>query len=335
MAVLSFAEQAKDSKAVIFGLSGKTLTPDEKAFFKGANPFGFILFARNCETPAQVRGLTDDLRETVGRECPILIDQEGGRVQRLKPPQWRAFPPARQFGEKAEENLEQALENLRFNTLQMADELREIGVNVNCTPVMDVLFPETHEIIGDRAFGTDPALIGRLGVSVCRHYLAAGITPVIKHIPGHGRACSDSHLELPVVDTPLTELQETDFVPFQIAAQSDVGDAVWAMSAHVVYSAIDPDHPASTSSKIIHDIIRKEIGFNGLLVSDDLDMKALDAYGDAGDKARAVLDAGCDIALHCSGNLKDMQKIAKNCPQIGSESLKRLQKAAQSSNMAA
>ena len=325
--------------AAIYALSGPSLNEDEKSFFKDASPLGFILFnkngARNIESPAQLRALTDSLRDLTGRDCPILIDQEGGRVQRLKPPQWRAFPPALTFGETALENLDHALEDLRFNTLQMAEELKDAGINVNCTPVLDILFPEAHDIIGDRSFGTDPDLIGRLGLSVCRHYLAAGITPIIKHIPGHGRALADSHKDLPVVDTPHAELSKTDFKPFKILADSDVGNAVWAMSAHVVYSDLDAKHPASTSSKIITDVIRGEIGFDGILVSDDLDMHALEAYGDLGARTRAVIEAGCDIALHCSGNLADMQKVAENCPKLSAKALKRLQTSANSSTMAA
>lgn len=325
--------------AAIYALSGPSLTEDEKEFFKDADPLGFILFnkkgAKNIETPAQVRALTDSLRDLTGRDCPILIDQEGGRVQRLKPPQWRAFPPALSFGEAALDNLDDALEDLRFNTLQMADELKDIGVNVNCTPVLDILFPDAHDIIGDRSFGTDPDLVGRLGISVCRHYLAAGITPVIKHIPGHGRALADSHLDLPVVDTPHAELSKTDFKPFKILAESDVGNAVWAMSAHVVYSDLDADHPASTSAKVIGDVIRNEIGFDGILVSDDLDMHALQAYGDLSERTKAVIEAGCDIALHCSGNMKDMKKVAENCPKLSAKALKRLQNVKNSSTMAA
>lgn len=186
-----FKDVPKDSKAVIFSLSGPEVTPEEAALFSAAKPLGFILFdkpgARNIQNPAQLKALTDSLKDCVGWDCPVLIDQEGGRVQRMKAPHWRAYPPGKMFGDQAvEESLEAALESIRFNTLQMADDLVEAGINVNCTPVLDLVFPGAHEIIGDRAFGSDPALAGRLGLSLCRHYLAAGITPVIKHIPGHG-----------------------------------------------------------------------------------------------------------------------------------------------------
>lgn len=295
---------------VIFSVEGRVLSTSERDFFRDARPFGFILFARNCETPEQVRRLTDDLKEAVGRDCPILIDQEGGRVQRLKPPFWRAYPPMRHFGEMAESDPEKALADLRFTILQMAEELLAAGVNADCAPVLDVLAADTHDVIGDRAFSCDPQIVGRLGVSVCRNFLAAGITPIIKHLPGHGRATLDSHKALPRVATPLSVLDAVDFEPFRIVAQSDIGGAVWGMAAHVVYEAIDPEHPSSVSSKVIGEIIRGRIGFGGLLLSDDLDMQALDRYGGPAARARAVLEAGCDVALYCAGDLAVMQEIS-------------------------
>lgn len=331
----SFADGAEKALAVIFSLSGPKLTSKEKSFFKESNPLGFILFGRNCETPEQLEALNKDLKDALGRDCPILIDQEGGRIQRLKPPVWREYPAADMFGARAENDMDRALEDLRFNTLQMAEDLRGAGINVNCTPVVDVLAPETHEVIGDRAFSEKPEIVSRLGLSVCRHYLAAGITPVIKHIPGHGRAAADSHKELPVVDTPRALLEKTDFRPFKEIAASDVGSAVWAMTAHVVYSAIDPDHPATTSKKLIDDVIRGHMGFNGILLSDALDMEGLAAYGDVSGRMNAVLDAGCDLALHCTGKLQEMQKIAESVPKLGEKALKRLQKAGEFRKLAA
>ncbi len=325
---------AKDAKAAIFSVEGAVLSDAEKAFFMQANPFGFILFARNCKTPDQLRALTDDLKQSVGRDCPILIDQEGGRVQRLKPPGWRTYFPAKIFGDLARASMPQALDDVRFVTLQMAGELRDAGVNVNCAPVLDVLTPDTHDAIGDRAFSNDPEIVARLGLSVCRNLLAAGITPVIKHLPGHGRATMDSHKDLPHIDAALVQLSN-DFKPFQDIVASDIAPAIWGMAAHIVYDQIDPALPSSISPTIITEIIRGEIGFDGLLLSDDLDMEALSAHGDVADRAVKTLDAGCDIALYCAGKLPDMQKIAESVPNLSDEALKRLQRAAEFSKMAA
>ncbi|MFN3701108.1 MAG: beta-N-acetylhexosaminidase [Alphaproteobacteria bacterium] len=324
------------SAAIIYGLSGLTLTPDERSFFTECNPYGFILFKRNCDTPEQIRALTNALRDLLGRDCPILIDQEGGRVQRMNAPNWRAYPPARLFGEMAEQQtLDKALTDLRFNTLQMIEDLQACGITVNCTPVADILIPEAHDVIGDRAFSEDPAITARLALSVCRHYVQCAMNPIMKHIPGHGRALADSHLELPVVDTPQDVLERTDFVPFREIARSDVGHAVWAMTAHVIYSALDKAYPATISPHIIGEIIRKSMGFEGVLVSDDLDMKALSRYGSPADMALASLEAGCDLALHCSGNLQDMLKIAEKLPKISEISRKRLQKSLEFRKLAA
>lgn len=326
----------RNASAIIYGLSGFSLSEKEKAFFKEANPFGFILFKRNCESPEQVLNLTNALRDLMGRNCPILIDQEGGRVQRLNVPHWRAYPNARQFGEMAEnESMDAALDALRFNSLQMIDDLKACGINVNCTPVADVLAPETHDVIGDRAFSDNPSVVSRLALSVCRHYLNCGVTPIIKHIPGHGRAAADSHLELPVVETDAATLMASDFKPFADISKSEVGQSVWAMSAHVIYSALDADKPATISKGIIEKTIRADIGFEGVLISDDLDMKALAPYGDQAEMALASIQAGCDVALHCSGDMGVMQKIAANTPKISKKSLNRLQIAASSRKVAA
>ncbi|MCC7304877.1 MAG: beta-N-acetylhexosaminidase [Alphaproteobacteria bacterium] len=324
-----------DCLAAIFSLSGPVLTDREKSFFKDSNPFGFILFGRNCKDPAQIKKLNAELKELMGRDCPILIDQEGGRVQRLKPPLWRAYPPMRQFGEMAESDMDHALDALRFTILQIAEELKDAGFNVNCAPVLDVLTPETHEAIGDRAFSSDPAIVSRLGLSVCRNLLAAGITPVIKHIPGHGRAKLDSHHALPVLDVRREDLEKSDFRPFKEIAASDVAPAVWGMAAHIVFKGIDNDRPATISAPVIQDIIRSHMGFEGLLLTDDLDMKALDAFGDPARRAELALEAGCDVALYCSGNLKDMEKIAESVPKLGARALKCLQKAEEFRKLAA
>jgi beta-N-acetylhexosaminidase len=328
-------EFSVDTLPVIFSLKGLELSDGERAFFKDSNPLGFILFGRNCETPEQLRALTDSLRDLLGRNCPVLIDQEGGRVQRLQPPIWRGYPSMQHFGAKAEVDMEDALSGLRYVILQLAEELREAGISVDCAPVMDVLSAATHEAIGDRAFSEDPEIVSRLGLSVCRNLLSAGITPVIKHIPGHGRAASDSHKELPRVETQVAALKDSDFKPFRDIASSDVAASVWGMTSHVLYRDIDPDHPASVSSTVIKDVIRGEIGFDGLLLSDDLDMKALDAYGDIAARTDAALKAGCDVALYCWAELDVMEKIAKTVPKISQEAQKRLQKAAKSSKLAA
>ena len=329
-----FADGTDDSLAVILSLSGTVLTGDERAFFKDADPLGFILFERNCETPEQLVALTGELREVLGRECPILIDQEGGRVQRLKPPVWRGYVAAQLFGAEAESDMEKALSDLRFTTLQMAEDLRGAGINVNCTPVLDVLTPETHDAIGDRAFSDKAEIVARLGLSVCRHYLASGITPVIKHMPGHGRATSDSHKDLPRVSASLEELRQ-DFLPFREIAAADVAPAVWGMMAHVVYEAIDSEHPASVSPKVIDEVVREQIGFDGFLLSDDLDMEALAAYGDIPARVGATIEAGCDAALYCWADLKVMEKIAESVPKINAKARQRLQKSAEYIRLAA
>ncbi len=314
MDVLSHANAPK---AAIFSLSGLTLSKDEEALFKEANPFGFILFGRNCENREQLHALTDRLREVTGREdVPILIDQEGGRVQRLKPPVWHQYPPMKKFGDEAEQSLDSAVADLRYLMIRLCKDLHDVGVNANCAPVMDVLNAATHDVIGDRAFSDDPDIVARLGLCACHAMISAGVQPIMKHIPGHGRGNADSHLELPVVDTPLAELEMTDFAPFREVAQSNIGARVWAMMAHITYSAIDPDHVATCSPQVIQGVIRGSIGFDGLLMGDDLDMKALDRYGDITRRAELSLEAGCDVVLYCSGKLEDMDKLANVVPAM-------------------
>lgn len=319
-----FSVQAENAFACIFSLSGHILTDSERSLFRSCNPLGFILFKRNIDTPDQTRRLVQSLKEAVGRDCPILIDQEGGRVQRLNPPHWRGFPPMKQFGDLYNTSSDKALEDLRFNTLRLAEELIDLGVNVDCAPVLDILTDGAHDIVGDRAFSSDPDIVARLGVSVCRHFLHSGVTPIIKHIPGHGRAKADSHLALPRVDTPYEVLSNTDFSPFRSIACSDIGRHVWAMTAHIVFDCIDANHPVSVSECAIHDVIRGDIGFEGVLIADDLDMKALDCYGSASDKALASLNAGCDLALYCSGDLSAMEDLARDLPLLRQDSLLRL-----------
>ncbi len=305
-------------KAVIFGLSGPALTPAESRFFKAQDPLGFILFARNAPDPVRLHALTDALRTLVGRDCPILIDQEGGRVQRLGPPHWPAWPAAQVFGDLMLQSPEKAIKLLRLSTRQIAETLKESGITVNCAPVLDVLRPETHGVIGNRSFGDDPGLVATLGAVVCETFLEAGIRPIIKHIPGHGRAKSDSHHELPVVDAPLERLEAGDFSPFRALSEKPYAPLLWAMTAHVIYAAFDPARPATLSGTVISRAIRGSIGFPGLLLSDDLAMKALDPYGDMGERAQSAIEAGCDVALHCSGEREDMARIAERVPDLPS-----------------
>jgi len=288
----------------IFGCAGKELGAAERAFFARTQPLGFILFARNCETPDQIRALVADLRASVGRaDAPVLIDQEGGRVARLKPPQWRAAPAAERFGALADRNRGAGLEAARINSHLIGRELAALGIDVDCAPVLDLRLPGAHDVIGDRAFGGAPQRVADLGRAVCEGLLAAGVLPIVKHIPGHGRATADTHFDLPVVKVSRAELEATDFEPFRLLA-----DMPWAMTAHLVYAAIDPDRPATLSPKVIAEVIRGHIGFDGLLLCDDLSMKAL--KGDLGDLARQALAAGCDIVLHCNGQMDEMTRVA-------------------------
>lgn len=322
-----FSQGAGDALPCIFSVEGMTLSEAEASLFRESDPLGFILFARNCDSPEQVLALTASLKEVVGRDCPVLIDQEGGRVQRLKPPHWRKYQPMRYFGDLYLDNPDKALEELRFETLRLAEELVEVGVNVDCAPVLDLFFEGAHDIIGDRAFCDEPEIVARLGLSVCRHFLDAGITPIIKHIPGHGRAYADSHLELPCVQADYNDLAALDFAPFRDIAGSDVGASVWAMTAHIKYPAIDKNDPVSLSGGAIKDVIRGDIGFDGVLICDDLDMKALDSYGSVSEKAISALEAGCDLGLYCAGEFDQMQELAENLPKISAQSLNRLGRA--------
>jgi len=309
--------------AVIFGIAGERLTPEEKNFFKQANPLGFILFARNCKEPEQIKKLVAELHECVGREAPVLIDQEGGRVQRLKPPTWKQYPPSKQFGETFARDFAKGRNSLKENTAAISADLNALGINVNCAPVLDVLCPETHDAIGDRAFSADPEMVAALGSAVAEEYLDNGIIPVIKHIPGQGRAALDSHKDLPHVDATVAEMRQTDFLPFKRILTKVFSEAVWGMVSHIVYKDIDPNAPASCSRKVIHDTIRKDIGFKGLLLSDDICMGALDVMGDAGARADKALRAGCDVVLHCNGNMDEMRKVASRAQKMTNEAVVR------------
>jgi beta-N-acetylhexosaminidase len=308
--------------AVILGCGALTVSDWERDFFARTNPLGFILFLRNCQSPAQVRALVADLRGCVGRpDAPVLIDQEGGRVTRLKPPHWRAAPAAARFGEMAVADLSRACEAARINAGLLAAEVRDLGISVDCVPLLDLPAAGADRVIGDRAFASDPELVAALGRAVCEGMLAGGVMPVVKHMPGHGRATVDSHHALPVVDTPRGELEATDFRPFAALA-----DAPWGMTAHVVYSAIDPREPATTSRTVIDDIIRGFIGFDGVLVSDDLSMQAL--QGGLAERAAAALAAGCDVALHCNGKAEEMTAVAEGTAPLTAQAERRLAAAA-------
>jgi beta-N-acetylhexosaminidase len=318
MAEIEATGRPDQPRAVIFGCSGPSLTTDERRFFSDASPAGFILFERNCREPRQVMQLVAELKEiTGGARTPVLIDQEGGRVQRLKPPHWRDAPPASVFGRLAENDLALGLEAVELNARLIAAELTALGINVDCAPVVDVPGPDAHDVIGERAFGDDPETVAALGRAAAEGFLAMGVLPVIKHIPGHGRALADSHQELPVVDAAAEDLQASDFHPFQA-----LKDMPWAMTAHVIYQALDRDHPATTSETVIAKTIRGDIGFAGVLVSDDIGMKALTGPYDG--RAAAVLAAGCDLVLHCSGDLAEMEAAAAGAGPVGPETVARL-----------
>ncbi len=305
---------------IFFGLGGPVLTTDERALFTANPPAGFILFKRNVVDRAQVKALTDSLRNIAGRaDVPILIDQEGGRVARLQPPEWPAFPAGAAFDILYEKAPMTAIEAARVNAQALGIMLAELGINVNCLPLLDVRQPGAHDIIGDRALGSEPLRVAALGRAVLDGLAAAGCVGVIKHMPGHGRALADSHKELPVVVASADEL-ETDLAPF-IA----LNHAPMAMTAHVVYTAWDVSHCATLSPKIVQTIIRGRIGFDGLLMSDDLGMKALG--GNYGARARAVLGAGVDIILHCSGDYAEMQAVSAAAGAMSDAAAERLARA--------
>jgi beta-N-acetylhexosaminidase len=307
-------------QAIIYALSGPALTDAERGFFRDADPAGYILFARNCVDRTQMRRLTDELRNLDGRDdLPILIDQEGGRVARMKPPEWPAFPPAEAFARLYEKGPMSAIEAARANAQAIALLLREVGVNVDCLPLLDVRQPGATDIIGDRALGAAPMQVAALGRAVLEGLKAGGAVGVVKHMPGHGRALVDSHKALPVVDAS-EEALEIDIEPFRTLAWAPMG-----MTAHVVYTAWDAARAGSLSPTVIHDIVRGRIGFDGFLMSDDLGMHALS--GSQADRALAVLAAGCDVGLHCTGDMAEMEEIAGVVPALSEEGAARLARA--------
>ncbi|HTJ65787.1 MAG TPA: beta-N-acetylhexosaminidase [Alphaproteobacteria bacterium] len=305
---MSGKDEAARPRAVIFGCAGLKLGADERRFFAETDPLGFILFRRNVERPAQVFDLVEELRTSVGRpDAPVLIDQEGGRVARLGPPHWPKLPPARAIGYLAEQDFAAGAAAARASGRVIGAMLAELGIDVACAPVADLLLPETHAVIGDRAYSQDPDLVAKLAIEMAAGLRDAGVTSIIKHIPGHGRATADSHLDLPRIDADFNTLDATDFATFRNASNG----VPWAMVAHCVYNAIDRERPASISPKCI-EVIRDQIGFDGVLIADDIGMKAL--QGTLAENAAATLAAGCDLTLHCSGDLAEMQAIA---PAVG------------------
>ena len=305
---------ARDSRAFICGCKGVALDADERAFMARHQPWGFILFKRNVGTPAQTAALVQSFREIVDRaDAPVLIDQEGGRVQRMGPPFWPKYPAAARFASLADRGRAEQVELARLSARLMAIDLAGVGVNVDCLPVLDVPAPDGHNIIGDRAYADDPASVAMFGRAVADGLIEGGVLPVMKHVPGHGRAGADSHLELPVVHADLASLVAADFAPFRA-----LRDLPMAMTAHVVYTALDPQRPATTSALVIRDVIRGLIGFDGLLLSDDLSMQAL--AGGFAERAAAAFAAGIDIALHCNGDLAEASGVAEVSPVLAGRS---------------
>ena len=303
----------------IFGIAGPSLTADEAAFFKDADPAGYILFGRNCETRDQMRRLTDSVREIRGRDRLIVsIDQEGGRVARMRPPEWSKFPAGEAFARLYEIAPASAIEAIRVNARAMALELAEVGVTVDFHAPFDVRRPETVDAIGDRALGSDPTQVAALGRALLDGMAQAGVVGCLKHMPGHGRATLDTHKELPTVHASVAEL-ESDIEPFRSLSSHPLG-----MSAHIVYEAWDPEHPATLSQTVIRDVIRGKIGFDGLLLTDDIDMEALD--GSIPDRSAAALAAGCDVILNCWAKMDEQQAIATRFPDMTAETAARLDK---------
>jgi beta-N-acetylhexosaminidase len=309
------------SRAFITGVSGLELSADEREFIRAERPWGFILFKRNIDTPAQVSSLVRELREAVGNpDAPVLIDQEGGRVQRLGPPHWPAYPPGAVFGALYDIEPRLGFQAARLSSRLIAADLIDLGVSVDCLPLADVPVDGSDAVIGNRAYGTEPAKVAAIARAVTDGLVEGGVLPVLKHIPGHGRATADSHFRLPTVDTPRQELERTDFAAFQPLA-----DLPMAMTAHVVFSALDPAHPATTSATIINQVIRGVIGFQGLLMSDDVSMNAL--AGTIAERTRAIVNAGCDMVLHCNGKLDEMRDVARETPELTGEALERAKRA--------
>jgi beta-N-acetylhexosaminidase len=310
-----------NSRAFITGVSGPELSAAEREFIRLERPWGFILFKRNIQTPEQVVRLVGELRQAIGDpEAPVLIDQEGGRVQRFGPPHWPVYPPGAVFGVLYDIDRALGLSAARLSARLIAADLIELGVTVDCLPLADVPVAGADAVIGNRAYGTEPSKVAAIARAVTEGLEQGGVLPVLKHIPGHGRATADTHFRLPEVDTSKAELERTDFAAFQPLA-----DLPMAMTAHVVFSALDPAQPATTSATIIQQVIRGVIGFQGLLMSDDVSMNAL--AGSIAERTRAIIAAGCDMVLHCNGDLGEMREVAAETPELSGRALERANRA--------
>ncbi|WP_412772713.1 beta-N-acetylhexosaminidase [Nitrobacter sp.] len=309
------------ARAFITGISGLALTAEERAFLHAERPWGFILFKRNIDDPLQVARLVQDFRETVeDADAPVLIDQEGGRVQRLNLPHWPAYPPGAVFGALYDRDRALGLKAARLSAQLIANDLADLGITVDCLPLADVPASGADAIIGDRAYGTEPDKVVAIARAVTEGLELGGVLPVLKHIPGHGRATADTHLRLPIVDASKNDLEAVDFAAFKALA-----DLPMAMTAHVVFSAIDATQPATTSATIVEQVIRGTIGFQGLLMSDDVSMNAL--AGSIAERTRAIVSAGCDMVLHCNGELAEMRQVASEAPELSGRALERAQRA--------
>jgi beta-N-acetylhexosaminidase len=309
------------TRAFITGVSGPALSPAEREFLRAQLPWGFILFKRNIETPLQIATLVRELRDSIGQpEAPVLIDQEGGRVQRLGPPHWPVYPSGALFGVLYDRDPALGLSAARLSARLIAADLADSGITVDCLPLADMPVAGADAVIGNRAYGTEPKKVAAIGRAVTEGLEQGGVLPVLKHIPGHGRATADTHFRLPEVDTPKKELERTDFAAFQPLA-----DLPMAMTAHVVFSALDPAHPATTSATIIQQVIRGVIGFQGLLMSDDVSMNALS--GSIAERTRAIFAAGCDVVLHCNGKLDEMREVAAETPELAGLAFDRARRA--------
>ena len=310
-----------NSRAFITGVSGPELTDSEREFIRTERPWGFILFKRNIDAPAQVARLVGELCAAVENpDTPVLIDQEGGRVQRLGPPHWPVYPPGAVFGALYDIDRALGLKAARLSSRLIAADLIDLGITVDCLPLADVPVEGSDAVIGNRAYGTEPDKVAAIARAVTEGLEQGGVLPVLKHIPGHGRATADSHFKLPTVDIARNELERTDFAAFQPLA-----DLPMAMTAHVVFSAIDPAQPATTSATMIEQVIRGVIGFQGLLMSDDVSMNAL--AGSIAERTRAIVDAGCDMVLHCNGKLDEMREVARLTPELSGQALVRADRA--------
>jgi beta-N-acetylhexosaminidase len=303
-------------RAFITGVAGVALTDRERAFLRDAQPWGLILFKRNVAGPERLRQLIDDARTTLGRAVPVLIDQEGGRVQRLGPPDWPAYPPGAAYGALYDRDPDVGLAAARLGARLIAADLAALGIDVDCMPIADVPAAGADPVVGDRAYGRGPAKVAAVARAIAQGLAEGGVLPVLKHIPGHGRATTDSHSSLPVVNADRASLEAVDFAAFRLLA-----DLPMAMTAHVVFTAIDPIAPATISAIIVREVIRDSIGFEGLLMSDDISMGALS--GSVGERSRGAITAGCDVVLHCNGKMAEMEAVAANAPDLAGEAARR------------